>query len=176
MTRVSAYSPHQPANGLFAINLTTLTVFWLWGLMTPRLARANLSADRLMLWGLPLSIASLMLIASLGAQAGWWAFTLFFALTSVISLSQPALGLTVPTHQAGRIMTAFNLLLFAGAFFWQWGIGLMIDLLKWQSWSEPAAFRAVFALIAACHLFGYAWFAYGTLRHQRREASQPSAE
>lgn len=176
MTRVAGYTPAQAANGLFAINLATLIIFWLWGAVNPLLTRRNISADRLILLGLPFSCATLFMIAFLGTQAGWWAFALFCVLSSVISLSQPALGLTVPTHQAGRIMTAFNLLLFAGAFFWQWGIGMMIDVLKWQGWTEIHAYRAVFGLMACCSLLSYAWFAHSTLKSQRVNASHVSVD
>ena len=164
MTRVAGDTPSQAATGLFWINLTTLVVFWLWGVVNPILTRRRISADHLILWGLPASFVVLFGIALLGSSAGWWAIALFCSLATVISLAQPALGLTVPSHQAGRAMTAFNLLLFAGAFFWQWGMGLLIDGLKSAGWMEPNAYRAVFGLIALCHLLGYAWFAYGTWR------------
>lgn len=71
MTRVAGYSPAQAANGLFAINLTTLIVFWLWGVVNPILTRRRISADRLIICGLPLSWMALMLISALGAHAGW---------------------------------------------------------------------------------------------------------
>lgn len=167
MTRVARYSPIQAANGLFAINLVTLIVFWLWGVVNPILTRRRISADRLIICGLPLSWMALILISALGAHAGWWAFALFCGFATVISLSQPALGLTVPPHQAGRMMTAFNLLLFVGAFFWQWGIGGLIDVLKTQAWGEMNAYRAVFGWVALCNVLAYAWFAYGTVRARR---------
>ncbi len=172
MTRVAGDTPSQAATGLFWINLTTLVVFWLWGVVNPILTRRRISADHLILWGLPASFVVLFGIALLGSSAGWWAIALFCGLATVISLAQPALGLTVPPHQAGRAMTAFNLLLFAGAFFWQWGMGLLIDGLKSAGWIEPNAYRAVFGLIALCHLLGYAWFAYGTLKMQHLKVSR----
>ena len=167
MTRVAGYSAEQAANGLFAINLTTLTVFWFWGAINPLLIRWRISPDHLILWGLPMSCAALLGIGFFGSGAGWWVFALFCGLATVISLSQPALGLTVPKAQAGRAMTAFNLLIFAGAFFWQWGMGLCIDLLKATGWIEPNAYRAVFVCVALCSLLAYLWFAYGTWRSQR---------
>ncbi len=171
MTRVAGYTAAQAANGLFAINLTTLIVFWLWGAVNPWLIRRNLTADQLIIWGLPLSCAALFAMALLGASSGWWMIALFCALSTVISLAQPALGLTVPKAQAGRAMTAFNLLLFAGAFFWQWGMGLVIDLLKVSGWTEPSAFRAVFAAVALLSVAAYAWFAYGTWRTRKNQRS-----
>ena len=170
MTRVAGYTAAQAANGLFAINLTTLIVFWLWGVLNPWLNRRHLTADSLIIWGLPFSCLALFGIALLGASSDWWMIALFCALSTVVSLAQPALGLTVPKAQAGRAMTAFNLLLFAGAFFWQWGMGLMIDGLKAAGWAEANAYRAVFAAVALLCVVAYGWFVYGTWTSQRMNA------
>lgn len=159
MTRVAGYTPPQASSGLFAINFTMLIVFWVWGAVTPRLARAGLTADRLMLLGLPLGFLALGGVALLGEHAGWVALAAFLALASFISVSHPAVAMAFPPHEAGRAVSAFNLLLFAGAFGWQWLIGVFVDLLHAWGWSDLAAYRTAFGVLAGCWALSYVWYA-----------------
>ena len=75
-----------------------------------------------------------------------------------VSVSQPAVGAAFPTALAGRALSAFNLVIFGGVFCIQWGIGLAIDALRAAGLSEPAAFRAAFALFGVAGLLSYLWF------------------
>lgn len=161
MTNVAGYTPVQAAGGLFAINLTMLVVYWCWGALNPRLESANLKAERIMLWGLPLSIAALAAIALAGMGAGWAAFALFCGLSSVVALSQPAVGMAFPAGEAGRALSAFNLLIFLGTFLCQWGTGVGIDLLLTRGVPTETAYRWVFGALSACCAVAYGWFALG---------------
>ena len=60
MTQVAGWTPLAAATGLFVINLSMLTSFWLWGWITPGLARRGIHADALIAWGLPLSLLVLL--------------------------------------------------------------------------------------------------------------------
>ena len=51
-----------------------------------------------------------------------------------MSLSQPALAQAFAAAQAGRALSAYNLLIFGGVFCVQWGIGLAIDALQAAGW------------------------------------------
>ena len=161
LTRVSQQSPGQAAQGLFVINLSMLVAFLGWGALMPRLARQGIDASRLMAWGLPLSL--LVLLANVwlgpGAGAGHWA--LWCVACTFVSVSQPAVGAAFPPEQAGRALSAFNLVIFSGVFCVQWGIGLLVDALQGWGWAEGDAMRAAFAGLAACGALAYAWF----LRH-----------
>src|SRR5262249_31074537 len=148
MTHVAGYTGPQASNGLFAINLTMLVVFGLWGAVTPRLARVGLTADQLMLRGLPLGVLALAGVAIAGEHAGWGMLAAFLALASFISISHPAVAMAFPAHEAGRAVSAFNLLLFTGAFGWQWLIGVFVDLLRSWQWSDLAAYRTAFSVLA----------------------------
>jgi hypothetical protein len=48
-------------------------------------------------------------------------------------------GLAFPSALAGRALSAYNLVIFAGVFTVQWGLGLAIDSLRSLGWSEVAA-------------------------------------
>jgi MFS family permease len=167
MTRVTGYSALDAANGLFALNLTMLIVFWLWGTLNPMLARRGMTAERLMLWGLPLGVVALAGVAVAGDRAGWPALAAYCASSSFLSLAHPSVAMAFPAQEAGRAVSAFNLLLFAGAFAWQWLIGVIIDRLRALQWSDPVAFQATFGILALCCAAAYIWFAVGTLRARR---------
>ncbi len=164
LVNVAGGSPMQAAAGLFGVNLTMLGVFWLWGIAHPRLARAGIDTRRVLVWGLPFSIACLALMAALGAGAGWPLIALFCATASVLSLSQPAVGMAFPAHEAGRALSALNLLMFGGTFVWQWGIGAAIDCLHAWTGSIDIAYRGAFAGLALCCTISWAVFVRATRR------------
>jgi hypothetical protein len=76
-------------------------------------------------------------------------------LTSVVTLSQPAVGQAFPSALAGRALSAFNLMIFIGVFAVQWGIGLAIDSLRAAGWAQAQAHRLAFAgFLGLCVLSG----------------------
>ncbi len=161
LTRVCGWSPRDAALGLFGINLAMLTAFLTWGLVMPRLVKRGISAVQLMRWGLPLPILVLAVNITRGheAQAGMWA--LWCVSCTFVAVSQPAVGAAFPREQAGRALSAFNLLIFAGVFCVQWGIGLLVDALLQAGLTEPDAFRAALGLFGMGVLMAYLWFLRG---------------
>jgi hypothetical protein len=94
---------------------------------------------------------------NLGVNVGvLWA--LYFVACSFMSLSQPAIAMAFPAELAGRALSAYNLVLFAGVFVVQWGIGLMIDGFKALGWQDVAAFQGAFGVFLACCVASYAYF------------------
>ena len=187
MIKVAAYSAQEAAQGLFFINVAMLLTYWLWGSINPWLFRKNISSDRLMLCGLPFSFVILAIII-IAAQAintpatainasvfaenrqfsailgilnthvgALWA--LYCVSCTFISLSQPAIAMAFPAELAGRALSAYNLVLFAGVFAVQWGIGLMIDGFKALGWAETDAFQGAFSVFFLCNVAAYAYFA-----------------
>ena len=167
MVNVAGYSAPQAAAGLFGINLSMLTAFWLWGMINPRLARRGLAPERLIAWGLPLSFAVLVSIVWLGENAGWLMWALFCVSSTFVALSQPAVALALPAEAAGRALSAYNLAIFAGVFVVQWGIGLLIDALALLGWNELAQYRGAVAIFGLCGLLAYLSFlrAYRQRKH-----------
>lgn len=158
LTQVCGWTPEEAAMGLFGINLTMLISFLTWGLVMPRLMNWGMTPIRLMTWGLPLPILLLAVNVALGshAQAGMWA--LWCVSCTFVTVGHPAVGAAFPREQAGRALSAFNLLIFAGVFCVQWGIGLLVDALQRAGVSEPDAFRTAFSLFALGILAAYIWF------------------
>ena len=55
----------------------------------------------------------------------------------------------------GRVSTSINLMAFAGAFVVQWGIGLVLDLLRAHEWTMPAALRFAFAVLLVLQFISF---------------------
>ena len=161
MVKVGGASAEAAAFGLFAINLSMLAAFWLWGVVNPGLSRRGLTAERLIAGGLPLSFVLLLAIVWLGADAGWPLWAAFCVSSTFVALSQPAVALALPAAAAGRALSAFNLVIFAGVFVTQWGIGLAIDALSWLGWEESLRFRGAVAIFLACCVLAYGLFLRG---------------
>jgi predicted MFS family arabinose efflux permease len=158
LVRVCGWTPAQSAQGLFGINAAMLLAFLAWGVVLPRLYSQGWTAQRLVRLGIPLSLASLLLAIVLGPGATAWVWALFCVTSTFVSVSQPAIGQAFSTALAGRALSAYNLVIFAGVFSLQWGIGLTIDLLKAAGWSDLSAFRGAFALFGVCCVLSYLWF------------------
>ena len=169
LTQVAGQSPQQAAQGLFLVNLAMLLAFFGWGVVMPRLIRAGWAGERLVAAAWPLSVGLLAWILWLGADAGAWHWALWCVSTSVVSLSQPAVGQAFALAQAGRALSAYNLLIFAGVFVIQWGVGLMIDAAVALGLSRTEAFRGAFAVFWLACLLSFLW-----LNWQQR-AEHPAA-
>jgi hypothetical protein len=124
----------------------------------PRLAARGVTALQVLQWGMPLSLALLAHNVWAGADAGPLAWAAWCVSCTCMSMSQPALGQAFPAAQAGRALSAYNLMIFGGVFAVQWGIGLGIDALRTAGWAEPAAFRAAFGVFGFGCAAAYAWF------------------
>ena len=186
MIKVAGYSPLEAAQGLFYINVAMLIAFWVWGSINPWLYRKKISSDRLMLRGLPISfvILAIIIIAVneynttsipinsdiLVNKSGvalmlavlnkyvWALWALYCVSCTFIALSQPAIAMAFPAELAGRALSAYNLVIFAGVFVVQWGIGLMIDGFKALGWQEVAAFQGAFGIFLLCNMASYGYF------------------
>jgi len=164
LVKVAGATPAQAAQGLFGINLCMLVTFWLWGVANPHLARRGWSAERLIAYGMPLPLLLLALIIGLGPQAGWGLWAAFCVASSFGALAQPAVGMALPVQAAGRALSAYNLVIFAGVFTMQWAIGLLIDAFARMGWDTLASFRGAMVVFGLCCLVAYAAFLRGHLR------------
>ena len=161
MTQVTGWTPIGSATGLFVINLAMLLAFWTWGWVTPGLARRGIRANRLIAWGMPLNFASLAALVLLGPDAGTAAaawLALFCVTSTFVSLAQPAVGMAFAPHLAGRALSAYNLVIFAGVFVVQWGIGLLVDLAMACGLERVAAYQSAFAVFGVCSFLSWLYF------------------
>ena len=158
LTQVCGFTPGEAAAGLFGINSAMLFTFMAWGGLLPRLYQRGWMAPRLIARGLPLSLLALWAAVIAGAGATAWVWAAFCVTSTFVSLAQPSIGQSFPARQAGRAISAYNLVIFAGVFAVQWGVGLGIDVLKRIGWPVVSAFQGAFALFALLCTLSYVWF------------------
>jgi MFS family permease len=158
LVRVAGYEPPDAARGLFIINASMLCTFWSWGLVNPWLQRRGITTDKLIARGVPINLCVLAAIVVAGPSAGPAAWALFCVSSTFVSLAQPAVGMAFPSALAGRALSAYNLVIFAGVFVVQWGIGLLVDAFTAGGWDTVASFRGAMAVFLAACVFGYGWF------------------
>ena len=161
MTKVAGYSALEAAAGLFWINVAMLLTFWTWGLINPWLARRGWHTDRLVTRVLPSSFVVLALIIiapepMLAWSGALWA--LYCVCCTVVSLTQPAVGMAFAPAMAGRALSAYNLVIFSGVFAVQWGVGLGIDALRRIGLPELLAFQLTMGLFLLCCIASYLYF------------------
>jgi MFS family permease len=159
MVRVTGDTPLASATGLFCINASMLATFWGWGMVNPWLARHGWHATRLIAWGVPLSLSVLAFNVLAGSATGWPGWALFCVTSSVMGLAQPAVGMSFKAALAGRALSAYNLVVFAGVFVAQWGLGLLIDGFAAMGLAQAASFQAAMAVYLCCGIAAYGYFA-----------------
>ena len=161
MIKVAGYSALQAASGLFWINIAMLCAFWIWGLVNPALTRRGFHADWMIARGVPLSFVLLACLVIMGPAVSGLSGVLWAAYCvscTFVSLAQPAVGMAFPPVIAGRALSAYNLVIFAGVFVVQWGVGLAVDGFKALGLSEIEAFQAALGLYLCCCVLSYLYF------------------
>ncbi len=160
MIRVSGYTPEESAQGLFLIYLLMLISFLVWGYFIPKISKNVKDAIKLLKFGAPLNLFVLAIIIYLGPDAGALHWSLFVFASIFLSLSQPAVGMAFSLTNAGKALTSFNLLLFVGAFFIQWMIGIIIDLGINLNFSEITSFKFAMIFVLVSSLISYLYFLF----------------
>jgi MFS family permease len=158
MLEVAGYNAIQSATGLFWINITMLIAFLFWGYILPKIESFGVDSIKIIKIGLPISYIVLFSIIYLGQKAGATLFALYILASIVISLTQPAIALTFAKNLAGKSLTSFNVFLFSGTFFMQWGIGLIIDFCGYLGLEKVYSYQISFFCFLILCIFSYLFF------------------
>ena len=121
-----------------------LIAFLFWGYVLPKIESFGIDSIKILKVGLPISYAVLFTIIYLGQKAGATLFAFYILASIVISLTQPAIALTFAKNFAGKALTSFNVFLFSGTFFMQWGIGLIIDFCTYLGFERVFSYQVSF--------------------------------
>jgi hypothetical protein len=166
LMEVNGATRAEAANHLLAMNAVVMVGYVALGIFGTRLARRGIHARHLVAGGYALNIAALMLIV-LEVPASYLLWSLY-GLGAVVNV----LGFTVLNEgfgreMAGRTNTTLNLVMFVGSFLAQWGIGIVVDLMRAAyGFDDAAGLRVAFAVVLVGAIATYAWFAYGWKRHR----------
>ena len=158
LTQVCGWTPAAASQGLLLINTGMLLAFLGWGGVMPLLTRRGLAVTTLLAWGVPVSLSILAINAWLGGAAEAVHWMAWCVATSLVALSQPAVGQAFPAHMAGRALSAYNLAVFSGVFLLQWGIGASIDGWRAAGLGVVDAYRVTLAGFGVLSLGAYLWF------------------
>lgn len=160
LTNVVGRSNIEAATDLFWINTVMLFVFMMLGIVTTKIVKSKSGAEGTLKYFLPLSIIVLAFISFLGNAATWHYFALYLLVGSVLALTHPAVGQHFDAHLAGRAISFYNLLLFLGVFFAQWGVGIIINICIAQSIDTETSYQIAFSVLTVLSAISYVWFIF----------------
>lgn len=158
MTTVLGMTQKQTGEILFTFNFVLMLSYLALGWSAPRLLARGIGTHRMIGIGLAgMLLAQGAMLATRAPQA-WLLWLLLALCVPVTTLVQANVGLAFPAALAGRANSAYNLMLFIGAFATQWGFGLVVDAFK-RSGAAPAdAFRMTLGLAIAVQLCAALFF------------------
>jgi MFS family permease len=157
LTTLGGLTAREAATKLMYINGIMLIVFFVMGYVSPKINKSAEDGERILRSWTPLSITLLFLIAYFGTDASWLLFAVYCVVAWPLSVTHPLVGQRFPTNEAGKAIAFFNLLLFAGVFFWQWGFGVVVTKLH-PVVGTVNAYRISMLLLAILSLAGYLAF------------------
>ena len=73
-------------------------------------------------------------------------------------LAYPALTRAFPVAISGRVLTAYNMLMFMGGFALQFGLGILTQALLDVGWSRVHAYQGAFGTLLIAQVAALAWF------------------
>ena len=91
------------------------------------------------------------------ACAGADPLYLFGLCSTSFILAQSQFNQFFPNSVSGKASTSFNMLIFAGAFTIQWGIGFLMDLFIAQGLLRPDALRYALLVLFILQITSYIW-------------------
>ena len=159
-TNVVLLSADDAATGLFWMNLIMLFVFMALGFFSAKIIKSKRGAEGALKIVLPLSLLSLLCIPIMGKEASWPYFAAYCVASSVLALTHPFVGQHFESHQAGRAIAFFNFLLFLGVFVAQWGVGLIIAVIKQGVHHLTVAYQVSFYILFFFSCMSYLWFLF----------------
>lgn len=160
LMRVNAYSRATAAEHLAAMSVAMLVTYMLIGLLATWLARRGIKPIRLLAGALGLSLLTLGVIVTQSFSQTYLLWIAYGIFSSFGTLSYSLAASGFPSALSGRANTAFNLMVFAGAFAVQWTIGVLIELFESQGQNPANAHRAALLGLLGVQVAAYLWFCF----------------
>ncbi len=140
------------------ISATMLGGFLFMGFFATRLVRRGIRLDSVYLASMLTAILCFGIITLYPALAGAWLWPILGACFSLSNIAYSLVAHAFPNTLSGRANTSLNLLVFAGAFSLQWGIGASVDGLHALGWTNEMAYRSTFGMLFGGQLLALLWF------------------
>lgn len=157
-------SAGQSSQSLLYMALIQLLGFLLLGFIIAPWASRKQEEMNLVKVAFLVAVLSLWLATLDPRQWGLWGFMGFALFFSTSTISQTILNATFPNHVVGRASTASNFLIFLGAFFFQWSLGILIDQWVLHGASRGDASNQAMQLMAGLMSLSWLWYTFSGKR------------
>lgn len=158
LTTVLDFSPNEAGQALLYFNAALLGAYLLMSIVSPKLEKLGFTLARQTTTGFYWFIGCMVLVLAWEAHAAWWAWIALAPGIPAVILIQTQTALMFPKAIAGRVLTTFNLVMFSGAFFVQWGIGLLADFFALLGSTPARALWLAFAVLLVMQVLSLWWF------------------
>lgn len=145
------------AGRLTWISAAMLGGFLFMGFFATRLVHRGIRLDWVYRGAMILALAAFALISLHPCLAGGLLWPVLGACFSLSNIAYTLVAQSFPANLSGRANTALNLLVFAGAFGLQWGIGGLVDTLQAGGWASDAAYRTAFLTLLGGQALALVW-------------------
>ncbi len=165
LMEVAGYTRATAATYLLVIGSVSMVGYLGIGTFARRMAGHGIHAPHLFGGGFALGFLALLLIVlEVPGSLLWWALFGFGASGNVLGFT--ALNEGFSRELAGRVSTSLNLLMFAGSFSVQWGVGLLVDAVRAAAGASTAeGLRVAFSVVLVFYALAFAWYVRGFRRH-----------
>ena len=153
------------ATRLTWISGAMLAGFLFMGFFATTLVRHGFKLERIYLGAMSIALACFALISSLPTVAGNLFWPILGICFSLSNISYSLVSQAFPPAVSGRANTALNLLVFAGAFGLQWGIGSSVDALQANGWAGDTAYRSAFFALLGGQALALGWLLLSARRN-----------
>jgi MFS family permease len=160
MIEVLGFDSIFTAQILFLFNGVMLLGYALNAWLLPRANAKGFKTLNYVKWLLAIGLLSQLLAISIDSTFSWILWIIVAITATGHILGQSTVITAFPSSNAGVAATSYNLLIFVGAFIFQWGIGWGIDLSVSLGIEKVNAFKQVFLIFLCIQLMAYVWFLF----------------
>lgn len=160
LIETAKWSAKQAAQGLLIMAVAQIIAYLVIGAILSPWASRHRQEGALVRYSFFLAVVSLSLSLIFPQQFGIYGLVGFAVFFASNTLSQTLVNAAFPSHMVGRSSTASNFLIFAGAFFFQWGCGVVVDFVVAFGYSRGFALNGAFALMGILMSGAWLWFVF----------------
>jgi predicted MFS family arabinose efflux permease len=160
MIEVLGFNSIFTAQILFLFNGVMLLGYALNAWLLPRANAKGFKTLNYVKWLLAIGLLSQLLAIVIDSTVSWILWIIVAITATGHILGQSSVITAFPSRNAGVAATSYNLLIFIGAFIFQWGIGWGIDLSVSLGIEKVNSFKQVFLIFLCIQLIAYVWFLF----------------
>jgi hypothetical protein len=158
LTQALKMTAEQASQVLLYLNGTILASYLAMGVLSPWFVQRGASlfkqSSTALLW-LTLCFTAIPLWQT---ESAWLLWPMIALAVPAMFLLQTQTALEFPSQVAGRVLTTLNLMIFAGTFVVQWGLGVLTDLFVTSGFDRTQALTYSLGVLAAMQWCSLFWF------------------